>query len=185
MLLELLQRFTPSSLFSGGDTTACHPALQLPEILAAIFDNFDPSSDRNDCRTCVNAARVCHSLSEPASSAVWRSMVNLSPLWAILYPGKSSNAWRLGHRVMRVNIDPVRTVTVVIKYNIHININRYSLHKATRMKKNGLGSSYVPLESSTSVVLLDSVTLSPISSLHWCSTTAARLSFHPFRHSIG
>ncbi|TBU52562.1 hypothetical protein BD310DRAFT_831934 [Dichomitus squalens] len=61
-----------------------HPALYNQDVLALLFDVFNPFN-RTDRATCARSARVCRAWAEPASSVVWSKGVDLTILFRILH----------------------------------------------------------------------------------------------------
>ena len=89
-----------------------HPALHSPDILEEIFEHIDPWNDQSQGRlTCVSAALVCRSFSEPASRALWRGMDTLSPLWSII--SKDKPLIRVPRRNESI-LEMVRLVNVIL-----------------------------------------------------------------------
>ena len=61
----------------------CHIALQMPDILDAVFAAFDRNV-KEDYIACINAARVCRSFMDPAERVIWNEIPTLSTLWNLL-----------------------------------------------------------------------------------------------------
>ena len=65
-----------------------HPrALDVPEVVLAIFDQLDPQPPV-DLSACSRASRVCRAFSEPASKVIWGRLMSLGPLWNALSDGE-------------------------------------------------------------------------------------------------
>ena len=80
---------------AADNETVVQRALHIPEIVFAIFDEFDPLHP-DDLATCALASRVCHSFAEPASCVVWHRLTSLLPLWSIFNNTlQSENTWNV------------------------------------------------------------------------------------------